>query len=76
MTLGSPYNSLKVCGDEKCTLASQELLESSSNQEYYNPEWPPKVLWNSARNLGPQIDLKLSTWHRFVRIQQNIEGTP
>ena len=59
---------------KKCTSASQDFLESSSNHEYYHAEWPPKVLWDSTGKLGPQIDMKLSTWQRFIRIQQNIWG--
>ena len=58
---------------KKCTSASQEFLESSLNQEYYHPDWQPKVLWGLTRKLGPQTDLKLSTWQRFIRIQQNIQ---
>ena len=61
---------------KKCTSASQEFLESSSNEDYYHPEWPPKVSWDSTGKLGPRIDLKLSTWQRFVRIQRNIWGKP
>ena len=68
MTFGSPDDSLKVY------IGLPRILESSLNQEYYHPEWPPKVLWDSTGNFDRWIDLKLSTWRRFVRIQRNIWG--
>ena len=71
MTIVSKFVVMK-----KCTSASQEFLESSLNQEYYHPKWPLKGLWDSTGKLGPQIDLKLSTWRWFVRFQPYICGKP
>ena len=45
---------------KKWTLASQECLESSSNEGLYNPEWPQKVFWDSENKA---LKLIWKCWH-------------
>ena len=61
---------------KKCTSALQEFLESGLNEVYHNPDWPQQVSGNLTGKYGSRIDLKLSTWQWFVRIQRNIWGKP
>ena len=55
---------------KKCTSASQELLEMSSNEQFNHPDCPQQVLWDSTGNWSPWQESKLSMWQKFVRTQQ------
>ena len=62
---------------KKHTLAPQEYLERSLNQEYYHTEWPQKLFVIFDKKIGPWNWFKWSTWQRFFRIKKkNIRGKP